>query len=536
MLRVLLREVFVTVLCLAAVSAAAFTTLDTVGHQDWFSTAAHARAVGLTLDHAGARDLPLFWNPRVEDSQLRTDRDLAALADPARRPAAQDALLHRGTAALPYILPALPDLAVPARTAALEVLSHWARALTGGDPAPVEPDRAMAFWARFYDVRALDFRPGYALRQAQRILGHSSRNATAQITRLGTFALPAIFQVLATPMDRDARIRLTSALADVTGIALRAPSDAPDAEVTRVVEAWRACWFAEHLEYQQLSAWQRALGHVAETRYGRWLARALRGRFGISAVTLRPVSIELRERLPASAFVAGLGGLLATAFVVAFGGGPILRRRPLRPKLLDLAGALVPGLAALGAAWALLVGFCAPGAALPLARATLSHWPRLIPATVALALAAGQWIRRPALRLTLHTVRVEAETWAAEGFSPGAREVIRHGARIGVASLLAPLGLAAPAVLLASLVIEPALGVHGMGALTMKAMGQGDAPWLMVATLTVVPIFLGRRWTQRSLIWLLTLPQEAKELATDDGPAATEGDATPPAVEPVPPG
>ena len=86
------------------------------------------------------------------------------------------------------------------------------------------------------------------------------------------------------------------------------------------------------------------------------------------------------------------------------------------------------------------------------------------------------------------------------------REVLRHGARIGVASLLAPLGFAGPVVLLASLVVELPLGLEGMGALTVRALPARDAPWLMAAVLTTVPLLLGRRWARGLLVRVLDLP------------------------------
>ncbi len=527
MVRVLLREMVLTLVALVAVSCVAFAVFDTTSHQDWFATAAHAHAVGMSADHLGARDLPLFFNARVLDARGRTERDLRALGDARSRTAAMASLAHRGIAALPYIVPNLQNLSPTVRSAALTVLACEAPTLTGGDHAPTDEAMAVAWWQSFWDVRALDFRQGYAQRIAQRLAWHSSHNASEEITRLGTFALPALFKILVATTDRDAEVRLTNALADITGIPLRATSETPTVERTRMVSAWRAYWFAEHLEYQSLSSWQRTVGKLTETRYGRWLSRALRGRFGISSTTFRPAALELRERLPASVLVSGLGGLLATAVIVAFGGGPKLRRRPLRPKLLDLVGALVPGLTAFVTLWTVLLGAIAPGNALPLARTTLARWPGLATATVLLSLVAGLWLRRPALRLVFHAVRVEAEDWAMEGLSPGLRAVLRHGARIGVASLLAPMGLAAPVVLVFSLVVEPMVGVHGMGALTERALRHMDAPWLMVATLSVVPVLLGRRWARMSLVWLVdpTLldDPEGGPLDTDTPDGTVEG-------------
>jgi hypothetical protein len=67
------------------------------------------------------------------------------------------------------------------------------------------------------------------------------------------------------------------------------------------------------------------------------------------------------------------------------------------------------------------------------------------------------------------------------------------------------------------LVIEPLVGLRGMGAMTLQALRPVDAPWLLLATVSTVPVVLGRRWALLLLLWLLdpaddpagTTPREA---------------------------
>ncbi len=510
----LFREALYTLASLALVSAVAFALLDRVGDGDWEGTAAYAHLFGFDRAHAIGADLPLFWNPRVLDARRRTARDLAALGDTRSRRAARARLEHRGSAALPTILGSIDDLPIDVRAEALSIIAPWSEALGSGERAPdpmagASITAAHRWWDQFQSARELDFRSSYATRQAQRVGARDRTNAFGRLQHLGTFALPGIANVLAASNDDGERARLTGLLASLTGVPLRVEADAAPSEIQRVTRAWRAFWFAERLEYETYTDEHLVSAHVLETRWGRWLERALRGRLGYCHQTHRPVLLELRARLPVSTLSSGLGGLVGTAIAIAFGGGPALRRRRLRTKLLDLLGALLPGLAALGVAWVALLRLCAPTLTL---RGDLAHvlgggqWLPLLCSAAVIAAAGGAWLERPKAAVTTQLVRLEAESWIADRLRPGVREVLRHGARIGIASLLAPLGFAGPVVLLGSTLVEAPLGLNGMGALTLGAMPARDAPWLLAAVLTMVPLLLGRRWARGLLVRVLVAP------------------------------
>ncbi|MEZ4410820.1 MAG: hypothetical protein R3A52_30715 [Polyangiales bacterium] len=531
MLRVLLREALLTALVVAVASVVGFAALDLSADNDWHDTAAYAHLFGFSRAHATGADLPLLWEPNVRDAAERTRNDLAALRG-ATADAAADRIVRRGSAAWPTVYAALPRLDTARARRALNALARISPRLTGGESAPTVTDaaseaRATAWWSRFDEARGLDFRPGFAARQAERVTRREGSSARERLVRLGTFALPEVARALDREREPEARARLSEALSDITGLSLRVPDDAPEGEVARVADAWGAWWFAERLEYETLPAWERGLGHVLETRYGRWLTSALQGRLGRSAVTRRPVWLELRERLPVSALASGLGGLVAVAAVIAFGGGAHLRRRRLRPKLYDLAGALLPGLVALLGAWSVLARVAAPTTDLSARMGGAAGAARLTVTTLLIAAAAGAWLLRPRATLALSFVRAEAEGWLTRRARPTLRERLRHAVRIALASILAPLGLAAPVVILASLAVERVVGLPGMGDLTARSLLTLDGPWLIVATLTVVPLLLGRRWALAAMLAVLGAHDEPHDDDDHDGGTAeTEASAS----------
>src|SRR4029077_8176498 len=123
-----------------------------------------------------------------------------------------------------------------------------------------------------------------------------------------------------------------------------------------------------------------------------------------------------------------------------------------------------------------------------------------------LTILASLWLRRRSSRVLLHAVRREAENWALESRHPRIGQMLRHGFRVGIASLFAPLGLSAIALLGMTLLIEPLAGVEGMGDLTLRSLRHWDAPWLLVAFVSVVPLAMGGRWARRVLVWALGDP------------------------------
>lgn len=511
MIKVLFREAALTAVAMLMASVVTFAALDRAMRPDWYGLVGFAGYLKVEPERLLGRDLALLWNPAPRDALQRTAADIDALRDPSRSAAAQASIIARGTAGFPAVFVRLGQLPEPQQRRLLIALAGVEAGVSASDPPPnpgAQGDLAPArrYWERYDAAHGLDFRESYATRQASRLLGRESRNASERVAQLGTYALPALLRALNSAPNAEEQARVINALADLTGVAIRVRPNPPADDLRRAIEAWRAWWFVNRLNYVTLAPWQHNLERALDARYGRWVVRALRGRMGISAITHRPVSLELRERIGVSAFASGVGGLFGVGIAIAFGGAEALRQRPLRARLLDLIGAVLPGLVALVIGWLLLLRLLNPydplGATLD-ALIARNGFIRTLVASVACAALPGVWLLRHRSSRFLDAVRVEAEGWAVRGQRPSARRALRHAARIAAASLLCPLALVAPMVLTASILVETALGLQGMGSLTAHGLAGRDGAWLLVATLTVVPVLLARRWAALALVWVL---------------------------------
>jgi ABC-type dipeptide/oligopeptide/nickel transport system permease component len=504
MIRWLVVEALRTAASLLLVSIVAFVLLDATGTHDWYGTLAPARSFGIPEHEALLLGTPRLFVREVEDATLKTQRDLLRLGSAQSARAARNRLLSRGAVVVPTLLSNLDGQPPSVQQEAYAILATISPTLTGGERAPDDPARARLWWDAFRVLHEIDFRDTYARRHVQRLIDNDSANARERLSRLGTLALPALFEALNGTLDLSSARRLCAMLSDLTGQDRRLPLDASASQARALVEGWRAWWFVHRLEYVRLGQTQRSIGRITESRYGRWLDRLIEGRLGPTRVTGRGALVELRERLPRSTIVAGLGGLFATALVVAFGGGATLRQRPLSTKLVDLTAALVPGLVAFALGFVALCSMCAGSErTIVFVRSIFVEWPSLLFAVALLTAPAALFLRRDAARLVLDAVRSEAESWAHESRTPNPAQIIRHGARVGVASLLAPAALNALVILALSVIVEPIARVRGMGALTLRAITGNDGVWLLIAALSIVPIAIGTRWARTALVWAM---------------------------------
>src|SRR5262249_38059012 len=136
---------------------------------------------------------PRFFNEHPVDVTARVDRALGHIAaGDASAAEARSALAHLGGAALPYLLPRLDSLDPGARAELAPDLAPVAVRMGIDSPDASDPARAVTFWTRSWEDRAIDFRPDVAARAARLFAEHGTAARRADLIELDTFALDAV--------------------------------------------------------------------------------------------------------------------------------------------------------------------------------------------------------------------------------------------------------------------------------------------------------------------------------------------------------
>jgi peptide/nickel transport system permease protein len=234
------------------------------------------------------------------------------------------------------------------------------------------------------------------------------------------------------------------------------------------------------------------LDRPLHARYLGWLGGALRGDFGRSYRTARPVGAMYGERLPATLLLACLA--LAISLCVALPLGAIAAIK--RGSLLDASAQLV---AVLGAA---VPGFWIALVLILIFAATLRWLPALgsptlpgmtLPAVV-LALPNIAVLSRLVRATTLDALGQEYMTTArAKGRS--AREaMIFHALPNVAAALVTPVALEIAYLLTGTVIVETVFAYPGVGRLAVEAALVRDMPVLAVCVLAAGSIYVICNW------------------------------------------
>ncbi|HEY3498701.1 MAG TPA: hypothetical protein VGK73_28615, partial [Polyangiaceae bacterium] len=383
----------------------------------------------------GPSELPLLFNPEPRSVQTLTRAALARVAAGGpEASAASSELVRLGGAAFPHVLPALDSLEPSARGRVALALAPVALRMGVADPGEVESsERAVAFFARFWQDRGADFRAAAVRRKVARLSEHALALRTKEVIELDTFALEELLAALGrirSDADVKRAARLTPVLTRVTGLPwLVEPEDSiPEASATAT--RWRL-WALDHgADYATLDGPSRLGAMLMQTRYFRWVAslpRAVSGEDEIAARKLGAALAASKTSLPFAA--AGLALGLGAAAGLA--------------RLRDLRGRRWRGLFALAMVLAALpLGIAA-------ARAAAAGWLALLLA-IALSVAA----------------RASIELGVAAPARSRRRQAFERAS------------VAIPVVLAATLAGEAVLGT-GLGALSLRALGGGDLSMLM---------------------------------------------------------
>ena len=439
-------------------------------------------------------DLPAFFNPRPQDVRARAEASMQHVAAGDDQAAlGAHALARMGGAALPFVLPALDDLAPAARArVAVALAPIGLRMGVAGEDKLTDPSAAVLFWSRFWEDRALDFTDPALHRAVHRLVLHTSDLRERDLIEVDTYALSAVVPAMRDTDDREA-IRTLAALASrLSGRSGEIAFDADDDTLRRTVSGWQAWWQVHRSDYLAYDSPTRIAATLLDTRYGKWILGAATGRLGASAIDGVPIAEKIRAKAPITLIMTALALLASYAIAVPLGAlAAWWRGRPVDVTLAIVLFAMY----SLPTFWAaqLLAHTYAPshggGAAQPI---DLSHagtfFARLSAPIAALMLGSLATLSRYQRAAVLETIRLDyVRTAKAKGAS-ALRQVVVHALRNAMLPVVTLAGLQFPALLGGAFVVEEVFAVPGLGYETMRAVEAHDASWLVAVALVTALI------------------------------------------------
>lgn len=225
---------------------------------------------------------------------------------------------------------------------------------------------------------------------------------------------------------------------------------------------------------------QRGLNRPLPVQYLDWLGGVLTGDLGTSMITGRPVWDQIAQRLGVTAWLVGLGMLLAVLIAVPWGAFSAVRRR--HPDGVVASAASHVGLSVpsfwlglwLVVIFAVTLSWLPSGDYVALTRDPLGWARHLVLPVGTLALVQGSVLAR---YVRSGVIEVLHEDWfrtaRAMGWSvTGA--LWRHGTRNVAVSLLTVLGLQLATLLVGAILIEQVFTIPGLGSRLLLAVDQRD--------------------------------------------------------------
>jgi peptide/nickel transport system permease protein len=227
-------------------------------------------------------------------------------------------------------------------------------------------------------------------------------------------------------------------------------------------------------------------------QYFEWVGRALRGDFGESLWTRRPVLEEIGQRLPVTLTLAALA--LTFALTIAIPVGVISAAR--QDSLADfiarstaILGLSVPGfwlatlLIVLPAIW---WGWRPVGDFVEFSGDPIGYVRQLLLPAVILGIAASAALMRLTRGMLLEVLRQDyVRTAWAKGLAER-RVVLKHGLRNAIIPVVTLLGTQLPQIIGGTVIIEYVFGLPGMSRFLFDAINQRDYPVIQGVNLLVV--------------------------------------------------
>jgi ABC-type dipeptide/oligopeptide/nickel transport system permease component len=340
-----------------------------------------------------------------------------------------------------------------------------------------DASREVLFWTRFWEEHSIDYRPVVARRAVLRLVQKSTLLRDNEVRQLDTYALDELMRQMvpvndAVDVDRIARLSQI-ALDMLDGPpsprgAWQLPAQAGLQDARFVASTWTGWWSRNRTRYRTYSGTERVTAMLRDTRYGGWVAQAVRHDLGLLEDG-RPVGEVLRQSLLVSGplLASGILGAFCTA---ALGGvmAALVERRWLRwLSLLFLLRAALP------------VSVVAVLSSLGFGGIVRHLWFGAL--LVALAGAPIASLHRGA--------RLEARRSdfirTLESLGVARWRVALSTLRLSSAAIVVQLGAQLSILITLTFVVEYVLGLAGLGAKTIIALKDPDLNWLMAITITM---------------------------------------------------
>ena len=232
-------------------------------------------------------------------------------------------------------------------------------------------------------------------------------------------------------------------------------------------------------------------------QYVDWIARVVRGDFGVSLRTSRPVLTDILTRLPVSVELTVLALIFALAIALPVGVASALRRGTVADAAIRVGGLV--GLSIPNFWLATMLLLYLPGRILPIA--SIGIYVRflanplgnltvmVLPAFslgVVLAAVIMRFVRSALLEVLGHDY---VRTARAKGLRE--RLVInRHALRNALIPVITVVGFQAGYLLGGTVVIEEVFALPGMGRLALNAITQRDYPVVQGVVLVIALLFV----------------------------------------------
>jgi len=243
-------------------------------------------------------DLPLFFNPEPGAvDRLATQALQQIVSSDSQQPEVERVLARLGGAALPYVLPALDAQSPQARARVVKALRPVGARMGFEFDEHWDASREVLSWTRFWEEHAIDYRPSVARRAVLRLAQRSTLLRDTEVRQLDTYALDELIAQMPPEgaFDVERTRRLAQLAADISGqpqLAIPVAADLDQAEA--VASAWQDWWAQQRSHYKTYSGTERVAAMLRDTRYGGWVAQAVRRKLGLLHGG-RPVWDVLRE-------------------------------------------------------------------------------------------------------------------------------------------------------------------------------------------------------------------------------------------------